>query len=593
MTPDSGPALEAASMDGYLLVLSIVVPVVAVLLAFAAGGRWVERVALATMPIGLAIAVAILVAVRESDAPLVYLLGGWAPPLGVALRADGLSAVMMAMTAVVVCAIGVFARADFRTPEGSIEARAPFAFWMLLLAVWGALDTVFVAGDLFTLYVALELLTFAAVPLVSLDGRAETLQAALRYLLFALLGSILYLVGTALLYGAYGTLDIVLLSQRVQASPVTIVAAALMTVGLLAKTALFPLHLWLPPAHASAPAAASAVLSALVVKGSFFIVVRLWLDAMPALPGPAAAQLLGALGAAAILFGSVVALRQKRLKLLIAYSTLAQIGYLFLMFPLALDPGTGRLHSGGAVAGGMLQAMSHATAKAAMFMAAGLIYAALGHDRIAGLGGIARALPMSVLAFALGGVALIGVPPSGAYLAKTVLLQAASETAQWWWAVAIQAGGIFTSSYVLLVLANAVAPADRPIALRVPVPRMREAAALILALGSLLLGLIPWAGYLPVSSEAASVSLTLEMLSTSLWPILAGGVLAILLGRSAHRLAGVPEVVVAAVHRIRRPALALAAGLVQVDGSLRQWPAAGLSLLVVAIMFGAAILAGR
>ena len=119
---------------------------------------------------------------------------------------------MMVTTAVVICAIGVFARADFRTPAGSAEARAPFAFWILLLAVWGALDTVFLAGDLFTLYVALELLTFAAVPLVCLDGRAETLQAALRYLLFALLGSVLYLVGTALLYGAYGTLDIVLLS---------------------------------------------------------------------------------------------------------------------------------------------------------------------------------------------------------------------------------------------------------------------------------------------------------------------------------------------------------------------------------------------
>ena len=169
------------------------------------------------MPLGLAIAVAIVVAMRQTGAPLVYLLGGWAPPLGVALRADGLSAVMMAITAVVICAVGVFARADFRIPAGSVEARAPFAFWILLLAIWGALNTVFLGGDLFTLYVALELLTFAAVPLVCLDGRAETLQAALRYLLFALLGSVLYLVGTVLLYGGYGTLDIVLLSQRVRA----------------------------------------------------------------------------------------------------------------------------------------------------------------------------------------------------------------------------------------------------------------------------------------------------------------------------------------------------------------------------------------
>src|SRR5271169_3895153 len=335
--PHPALVVDAATTNGFLLVLSLVVPVAGVLLAFVAGGRHVARVAFAAMPLGFAITVAILVALRRSGGPLVYLLGGWAPPLGVALRADGLSAVMTMTTAVVICAVGVFARADFRTPAG--EARAPLAFWILLLAIWAALNTVFLSGDLFTLYVALELVTFAAVPLVCLDGRAETLQAALRYLLFALLGSTLYLVGTALLYGAYGTLDMVLLSHRIRVEPATLVAAALMTVGLLAKTALFPLHLWLPPAHAGAPAAASAVLSALVVKGSFFVVVRLWFDVMPGLPGPAGMELLAALGAAAIVFGSVVALRQKRLKLLIAYSTLAQIGYLFLMFPLAVDPG--------------------------------------------------------------------------------------------------------------------------------------------------------------------------------------------------------------------------------------------------------------
>jgi NADH:ubiquinone oxidoreductase subunit 5 (subunit L)/multisubunit Na+/H+ antiporter MnhA subunit len=180
------------------------------------------------------------------------------------------------------------------------------------------------------------------------------------------------------------------------------------------------------------------------------------------------------LGAAAILFGSVLALRQERLKLLIAYSTLAQIGYLFLMFPLAFGPASGQLHSGGALSGGLLQAISHATAKAAMFMSAGLIYAALGHDRIAGLSGIGRALPVSVLAFAVGGAALIGVPPGGAYLAKELLLRAAVETEQWWWAVVIQAGGIFTSAYLVLVLVHALAPADKPAGGRTRPPGARD-----------------------------------------------------------------------------------------------------------------------
>jgi formate hydrogenlyase subunit 3/multisubunit Na+/H+ antiporter MnhD subunit len=578
-----------------LLVLSIVVPLAGVLLAFAAGGRHVERIALATMPLGLAIAAAIAIGMRQMGAPLVYLLGGWTPPLGVALRADGLSAVMLAIAAVVICAVGVFARADFRTPDGAAETRAPFAFWILLLAVWGALNTVFLGGDLFTLYVALELLTFAAVPLVCLDGRAETLRAALRYLLFALLGSILYLAGTVLLYGSYGTLDIVLLSQRIHAGPATLVAAALMTVGLLAKTALVPLHLWLPPAHAGAPAAASAVLSALVVKGSFFIVVRLWFDVMPALPGFTAAQLLAALGAAAIVLGSIVALRQERLKLLIAYSTLAQIGYLFLMFALAFDPGSARLHSGGALAGGMLQAISHATAKAAMFMTAGLIYATLGHDRITGLAGVGRALPVSVTAFAVAGFALIGVPSSGAYVAKELLLQAAAETGQWWWVVVIQAGGIFTSGYVVLVLAHALAPADQPVTPRAPVSRISEAAALALALCSLLLGLIPWELYLSIPAAAASTALTPAALVAAFWPLLGGALLAILLGHWSHRLAHerFAPFLVATIGPARRTALAFGRTIERIDGMLRQWPVAGVSLLVLAILFGAAMLPVR
>ena len=241
MMPGSAQVPDVATAGGFLLVLSIFVPVAAVLLAFVSGGRNVERIAFATMPAGLAIAVAIAAAKRSTGAPIVYLVGGWAPPLGVALRADGLSAVMMVIAAVVICAVAIYARADFRTPPELAEARAPFAFWILLLSIWSALNLVFVAGDLFTLYVGLELLTFAAVPLVCLDGRAETFQAALRYLLFALLGSVLYLAGTVLIYGAYGTLDIVLLSQRIRPEPVTIIAAALMTAGLLAKTALFPL----------------------------------------------------------------------------------------------------------------------------------------------------------------------------------------------------------------------------------------------------------------------------------------------------------------------------------------------------------------
>jgi multicomponent Na+:H+ antiporter subunit D len=477
-------------------VLAIVLPAGCVVLSLALGGRQAERIVMVAMPIGLAIAVAIVAGVWRSRTPLQYIVGGWAPPLGIALRADGLSAIMLVTTAVVIGAIGLFAREGFSTPAGVHETRVSLAFWTLLMGVWAGLNAVWLGGDLFTLYVALELLTFGAVPIVCLDGRAETLTAALRYLLFALLGSALYLLGAALLYGGYGTLDIVLLSGLVRAEPVVWVAAALMTTGLIAKTALFPLHLWLPPAHAGAPAAGSALLSALVVKGSFILIVRLWFDALPGLLGQAAAQTLATLGAAAIVFGSVLALRQARLKLLIAYSTIAQIGYLFILFPLAATPpsfasATAQVWNGVAWTGGVLQLVAHAVAKAAMFMAAGLIGGALGHDRIAGFGGIGRALPMTVFAFGLGGMSLMGLPPSGGFVAKAMLLTAAVGEGQWWWAVVILVGGLLAAGYVFRVLAPALSAADLPPTLAAPVSRRRQAVVLALAICALLLGLVP------------------------------------------------------------------------------------------------------
>ena len=574
---------------GLLLVLAVLVPFVGVLAGLALGGRNPQRVALVTLALGLGIAVAIADAYLRSGDAVVYLLGGWSPPLGVALRADGLSVAMLLVVAVVICGIGVYACADFATPAGAPEARAPYTFWLLLPAVWGSLNLVFVSGDLFTLYVALELLTFAGVPLVCLDGRGETLRAALRYLLFALLGSMLYLLGAVLLYGAYGTLDIALLAVQVAPGPAGWAALALMTAGLLAKTALFPLHLWLPPAHAGAPAAASAVLSALVVKGSWFLVIRLWFDAMPGVVTFSSAQLLGALGAAAILIFSIVALRQERLKLLIAYSTLAQIGYLFLMFPLAFDVAGGRLDDGGALAGGMLQAMSHASAKAAMFMAAGSMYAALGHDRIAGLGGVARAMPISVLAFALGGLALMGLLPSGAYLAKKLLLEAAAGSGQWWWDVVLQAGGVLTSSYVVLVLAYALRRAGAPVELKRSVPRFAQAAALALAVCSLLLA---GAALGPVPQSLIKNPLALDELVPALLTVLAGGVLAFGFGFRPPRSAR-DDAVSAGGGAFRRAALVVGAAFERADGVLRRWPVAATALLVVAASFGWALAAGR
>jgi formate hydrogenlyase subunit 3/multisubunit Na+/H+ antiporter MnhD subunit len=556
-----------------LLVAAVLLPFVGMLLGLVLGGRQVQRTAFALMPLGLAVAAAIAGHWLHEGRTLVYLLGGWAPPLGIALRADGPAVAMLLAVAVVVSGIGLFARADFGMPAAGAESRTAFAYWLLLMAVWGALNLVFVSGDLFTLYVALELLTFAGVPLVCLAGTAETLRAALRYMLFALSGSVLYLLGAVLLYGIHGTLDIALLAEVARPEPVAWTALALMTTGLLAKTALFPLHLWLPPAHGGAPAAASAVLSALVIKGSWFLVLRLWLEAMPGVANASAAQLLAGLGTAAIVVGSVVALRQQRLKLLVAYSTVAQIGYLFLPLPLAFDAAGDLAMREVAQTAGLLQAIAHATAKAGMFMAAGLVYAALGHDRIDELAGAARAVPIAVAAFLIGGVALMGVVPGGAYLAKKLLLASADASGQWWWLWVLQGGAAFTAAYVVLVAVRVLRRPDAPLAGLAPVSALAQWAALGLTLASLLLAL---AALGPLPRELLANPLSPGELGPTLAVFAAGALLAA--GLSRRPLSGAPG----APGAQRRGGLAVVGvALERADHHLRRWPSAMVALLLV------------
>ena len=477
---------ETTTSGGALLVLAILLPATGLLTSLALGGRNAERIALGCAPLALAVALAILAEIWRTGRPIVYAIAGLSPPLGIALRADGISAVMLVTAALIVPAAGLYARAGFATPRGARESRKALTFWIMLQGISAALAIIFVSGDLFNLYVALELLTFAAVPLACVEGRAETFAAALRYLLFALFGSIFYLLGAALLYGALGTLDIALLAERMRPLPAVTAAAALMTAGLLAKTALFPLHLWLPPAHANAPAPASAVLSGLVVKGSFFLTVRLWFYVLPALPAVGFDAILGALGSTAVVFGSVLALMQPRLKLLIAYSTIAQIGYLFLIFPL----GSG-LHAWSADGwnGGLMQVLAHAFAKAGMFLAAGILYELLGHDTIAKFCGAARAMPLTFLTLGLGGLSLMGLPPSGGFAAKWLLLRASVASGQWVWGIVLLVGGLLAAGYVYRILVPALS--SDPVALKAAPRRAGEAIALTLVLVAVALGFAP------------------------------------------------------------------------------------------------------
>ena len=399
--------------------------------------------ALATAAASVAV---VLLVVAEG--PLAYALSGWSPPLGIEVRADGLSAVLLAMTALVGVAVTWYATADTKLLGGR-------GGWPLWLALWSGLNVVYVSGDLFNIYIGLELLSIAAVALVA-GGGATARRGAMRYLVVAVAGSLLFLLGVGLLYGQTGTLDVLQVGARLQAGPEVLVALTAVVAGMAMKTALFPVHGWLPPAHSAAPAAVSPILSALVVKASFYVLVRLWFDVFGPLVPSGAGLALGVLGALAVAWGAALALRQTHLKRVVAYSTVAQLGYLFLLFPLATpaltggaqDAETARLAWLGVF--GLL--MAHGVAKSAMFLAAGTVAAGYGTDELAELRGAVAAMPVPMFAFGIAGVSLAGLPPSFGFLGKWNLLQASLGSGQWWWLLVLMGGGLGTAAYTARVL---------------------------------------------------------------------------------------------------------------------------------------------
>lgn len=452
----------------------IVLPLAWAALAFLWGPGRGGRLAIVALAMQLALSLMLAFQVLDGG-PVIHAVGGWGAPLGIDLLADGLAMTMLLLTQAVALPLAVYARAYFSEVN---QAH----FWPLAGFLLAALNALFLSADLFNLYVTLELLSLAAVGLVALGGKPAQVAAALRYLLVSLTASGAYLMGVALIYGTYGTVSIATLAPLMGGEPplAAWLAAGLMLAGLLAKTALFPFHFWLPPAHGGAPAPVSALLSALVVKAAFYLVLRLALDVFPALTA-FAAPALGALGAAAILWGSWRALRARHIKMLVAWSTVAQLGYLFLVFPLLAPDGL-------ALQAGVTQAIAHGLAKAAMFAAVGVLMLATGRDTLDGLAGVAGRVPVTLFAFGLAGVTLMGLPPSAGFLAKWLLIDAALSQGQWGWVAVVIGGGLLAAAYVFRVLRQAflLAPASARFH---PVPPAMEWTAFLLAAASVLLGL--------------------------------------------------------------------------------------------------------
>lgn len=422
-------------------------------------------------------------------------MGNWSAPLGIELRVDGLALIFSLMSALVASVCALYACVYLSATQ--LKLFWPF-FWFL----WAALNSIWLSSDLFNLYVGLELLSLAAVGLVALSRDATSLAAALRYLFAALLGSIGYLLGVALLYATYGTLSLPELSQHFSLTLSSAVALGFMCIGLLMKTAVFPMHSWLPPAHGGALTPVSALLSALVIKASFYIVLRLWTELSLEVASASAGMLMGILGSAAILWGGWMALNQTHLKLVIAYSTLAQVGYFMLIFPLLSPIDAHASHL--AFQGGVLMLLAHALAKAGMFLAAGNLLFCSGQKDLKSLAGLSRYRPLNIFAFGLAGISIMGLPPSGGFNGKWLLIQSAMLQSQWVWVAVIIMGSLLSAAYIFRVFSYTYREVEGGDSFKQPAAIL-EWAALSLSVLSILLGLTSMLvlDLLPISAVVA------------------------------------------------------------------------------------------
>ena len=375
-----------------------------------------------------------------SDGRMTYELGGWPPPVGIEYVLDPLSGFMVSIVAFIglmVCLYPVDVAFDIRPGRG----MPVYALALLLLT---GLTGVMLSGDLFHLFVMLEIYAISTYGLVSLGGDRGTF-AAFRYLLLGTVGSGLYLLGVGFLYFTTGTLNMADMAQALPAisdSPTVLGAMALIVTGLGLKMALFPLHVWLPDAHSFSPPGVAALLAAVQVKAGAYGLIRILFDVFgPAYTDGAGLPVSTALtyfGLAGIVVGSWLAIRQVDIKRLLAYSTVAQLGYIGVGIGLATPR---------ALIGALLHVLSHALMKSGLFLVAGGIIQRTGIKSIPRFSGLGKVMPWTMGGFAIAALSMVGIPPTAGFFSKFYLIWGAIDVGNWLVAVVVVLSSLLTLVY--------------------------------------------------------------------------------------------------------------------------------------------------
>ena len=433
----------------HLPALQVVVPLLAAPACIVLRGRdWPFVVAL--LATWTAFATACFLVVQVLDTGIIsYELGGWAPPWGIEYRIDALNAFVLLIVTGVSSAIIPYTRNSMLLEY--VQERSYLFYASYLLCLAGLLG-VAITGDAFNLFVFLEISSLSSYVLVGLGLDRKALTAAYQYLVMGTLGATFIVIGIGLLYAATGTLNMADIAKRLPATGYdrTVIAAfAFLIVGTSLKLALFPLHLWLPNAYTYAPSSVSAFLAATATKVAVYILLRFLFTVFGAefsfttLP---TGTVLITLAIIAMFAASTVAIFQNNVKRMLAYSSVAQIGYIILGISLVTVEG---------LTAGILHLFNHALMKGALFLVMGCVMYRIGSVHIDDFAGLARRMPWTMAAFVGGGLSLIGVPLTAGFISKWHLVLAVLHKGWWPIAVLVVVSSLLAVIYIWRIIEQA------------------------------------------------------------------------------------------------------------------------------------------
>ena len=506
-------------------------------------------------------------------APLPALATAWLAPggsfvlprvlLSMSLALDAPGAILLGVSALLWAAAGSYAGGYLRDDANA----GRFSVWWLL-TLTGSLGT-FMAADLVSFYLMFAMVSLAAYGLVVHDGTRRARRAGGVYLSLAVLGEALLLMGFVLLAAATPGTSLAIgdAVAALPGSPWRDSTVLLLVLGFGLKLGLVPLHVWMPVAHPAAPVPASAVLSGVVVKAGVIGLIRFLPFGAP-LPGWGLA--LAASGLLTAYYAVAVGITQPNPKTALAYSTVSQMGLIAAVLGMGLAGG-----DGGAALAASLYAAHHILVKGALFLGVGVVQST-GARRLWPV-----LLPIAVLALSLG-----GLPLTGGALAKLAVKALLGDGVVGLFASLSAAGTTLLMLHFLGRLARAGSPdLQRAAPIRLVLPWLGTALAAVA---------VPWGLYLTIGGGSVAEALAPSALWAAAWPVGLGGALAVALWRWGDRLPRIPEGDVVVVAKdARRITRATGAALEQIDTASRRWPQAGVALLALAVLLGAAMLAGR